>query len=193
MALLTLVFGMEQVNSTMKVMTRRQREAKSKLASHKSASKSVDIEKYEKCYLCKSLILRKEYQRHVDGCLCSRNAVGTQGHRRPRHAKEKGRGEGRLLSMLEQSEIKTTDAEIAAPPSRREDSRPNSKEMDKETECNQNSERFFPQGPCSDSPIKSFTSISEAKNCLVDFKKQLVIKPRTWKQTKASHRNQKKC
>uniref|UniRef100_A0A2D4N3G0 BRCA1-A complex subunit RAP80 n=1 Tax=Micrurus spixii TaxID=129469 RepID=A0A2D4N3G0_9SAUR len=175
------------------VMTRRQREAKSKLASRKKASESVDIDKYEKCYLCKSLILRKEYQSHVDGCLCSRNTVGTQGHRRLRHAKEKGRCEGQLLSMLEQSENKTTDAEMAAPPSRREDSRPNSTAMDKETKCNQNSERFFPQGPCSDSPIKSFTSISEAKDCLVDFKKQLAIKPRTWKQTKASNRNQKKC
>lgn len=65
--------------------------------------------------------------------------------------------------------------------------------MEKETEGNQNSEKFFPQGPCSDSPIKSFTSISEAKDCLVDFKKQLAIKPHTWKQTKASHRKQKKC
>uniref|UniRef100_A0A2D4GLE8 Uncharacterized protein n=2 Tax=Micrurus corallinus TaxID=54390 RepID=A0A2D4GLE8_MICCO len=169
-------------------MTRRQREAKSKLASRKKAFESVDIDKYEKCYLCKSLILRKEHQSHVEGC-----TVGTQGHRRPRHAKEKGRCEGQLLTMLEQSENKTTDAEVAAPPPRREDSRPNSTAMDKETKCNQNSERFFPQGPCSDSPIKSFTSISEAKDCLVDFKTQLAIKPRAWKQTKASHWNQKKC
>ncbi|XP_034298390.1 BRCA1-A complex subunit RAP80 isoform X3 [Pantherophis guttatus] len=174
------------------VMTRRQREAKSKLASRKKASESVDIDKYEKCYLCKSLVLRKEYQSHVDGCLCSRNVDGTQGHRRPRQAKEKGRCEGGLLTMLEQSENKTADAEMAALPSRREDSRPSSTEMEKETEGNQKSERFFPQGSCSDSPIKSFTSISEAKDCLVDFKKQLAIKPRTWKQTKASHRNQKK-
>uniref|UniRef100_A0A0F7ZAA8 BRCA1-A complex subunit RAP80 n=1 Tax=Crotalus adamanteus TaxID=8729 RepID=A0A0F7ZAA8_CROAD len=175
------------------VMTRRQREAKSKLASCKKASQSVDIDKHEKCYLCKSLVLRKEYQSHVDGCLCSRNVDGTQSHKRLRHTKEKGRCEGRLLSMLEQSENKAADAKMAAPPSRKEDSRPSSTEMDKETERNQNSERFFPQGPCSDSPIRSFTSISEAKDCLVDFKKQMMIKPRTWKQTKASHRKQKKC
>ncbi|XP_032065008.1 BRCA1-A complex subunit RAP80 isoform X2 [Thamnophis elegans] len=175
------------------VMTRRQREAKSKLASCKKVCKSVDIDKYEKCYLCKSLVLRKEYQSHVDSCLYSWSVGGTQGHRRPRHAKEKGRCEGGLLRMLEQSENKTADAEIAVPPSRREDSRPSSTEMDKETEGNQNSERFLPQVPCSDSPIKSFTSISEAKDCLVDFKKQLAIKPHAWKQTKASHRNQKKC
>ncbi|KAM3845687.1 BRCA1-A complex subunit RAP80 isoform 3-T7 [Vipera latastei] len=105
------------------VMTRRQREAKSKLASCKKASKSVDMDKHEKCYLCKSLVLRKEYQSHVDGCLCSRNVDGTQSHKRLRHAKEKGRCEGRLLSMLEQSENKAADAEMAASPSRREDSR----------------------------------------------------------------------
>ncbi|XP_070595040.1 BRCA1-A complex subunit RAP80 isoform X3 [Erythrolamprus reginae] len=175
------------------VMTRRQREAKSKLASHKKASKSVDIDKYEKCYLCKSLVLRKEYQSHVDACLCSRSVDGTQGHSRLRHVKVKARCEGGLLSMLEQSENKTADAEMAASPSRREDSRSSSTEMDKETEGNQNSEGFFPQDPCSDSPIKSFTSISEAKDCLVDFKKQLAIKPCTWKPTKASHRKKKKC
>ncbi|XP_063148173.1 BRCA1-A complex subunit RAP80 isoform X2 [Candoia aspera] len=175
------------------VMTRRQREAKSKLTSCKKASQSVDIDKCEKCYLCKCLVPRKEYQSHVDGCLCSRNADGAQCHRRLRRAKEKGRCEGRLLSMLEQSENKAADAEVAAPPSRREGSRPSPAEMDKEMEGSQNSERLFPQGPCSGSPIRSFTSISEAKDCLVDFKKQLAISPHSWKQTKASHRNQKKC
>ncbi|XP_007435191.1 BRCA1-A complex subunit RAP80 isoform X2 [Python bivittatus] len=69
------------------VMTRRQREAKSKLTSCKKASESVDIDKYEKCYLCKSLVPRKEYMNHVDGCLCTWNADGAQGHRRLRHAK----------------------------------------------------------------------------------------------------------
>ncbi|XP_061473552.1 BRCA1-A complex subunit RAP80 isoform X2 [Rhineura floridana] len=173
------------------VMTRRQREAKSKVSSCKESSESVDIDKYEKCYLCKALVPRKEYQRHVDGCLWSRTANGTQSGRRLRRAK-KGRTEGRLLNMLEQSEHKAADTEVAAIPSRGEDTRHNLAEMDKEDEYSHDVWSPFPQADCSDSPIKSFTSISEAKDCLVDFKNQLAVGSGSRKQTKASLRSRKK-
>uniref|UniRef100_A0ACB8EIK9 Uncharacterized protein n=1 Tax=Sphaerodactylus townsendi TaxID=933632 RepID=A0ACB8EIK9_9SAUR len=74
------------LSSCFEVMTRRQREAKSK-----ETSQPADTGKYEKCYVCKSLVPLKEYQRHVDGCLrlqrCSKSANGTQGGRRLRQAK----------------------------------------------------------------------------------------------------------
>ncbi|NXO34567.1 UIMC1 protein, partial [Locustella ochotensis] len=59
------------------VLTRRQREARSKAASGESSPPSLDIDKCEKCYLCKSLVPLLQYQRHVDSCLqAARQAQG---------------------------------------------------------------------------------------------------------------------
>ncbi|NWZ51529.1 UIMC1 protein, partial [Haliaeetus albicilla] len=67
------------------MLTRRQREARSKAASGESGPTSLDIDKCEKCYLCKSLVPLLQYQRHVDSCLqAARQAQGT---RRLRSAK----------------------------------------------------------------------------------------------------------
>ncbi|NWW71188.1 UIMC1 protein, partial [Climacteris rufus] len=65
------------------VLTRRQREARSKGASGESSPPSLDIDKCEKCYLCKSLVPLLQYQRHVDSCLqAARQAQGTRRLRR---------------------------------------------------------------------------------------------------------------
>ncbi|NXY76781.1 UIMC1 protein, partial [Glareola pratincola] len=67
------------------VLTRRQREARGKAASGESGPTSLDTDKCEKCYLCKSLVPLLQYQRHVDNCLqAARQAQGT---RRLRSAK----------------------------------------------------------------------------------------------------------
>ncbi|NXA96915.1 UIMC1 protein, partial [Melanocharis versteri] len=59
------------------VLTRRQREARNKSASGESSPPSLDIDKCEKCYLCKSLVPLLQYQRHVDSCLqAARQAQG---------------------------------------------------------------------------------------------------------------------
>ncbi|NXT01214.1 UIMC1 protein, partial [Jacana jacana] len=59
------------------VLTRRQREARSKAASSESGPATLDIDKCEKCYLCKSLVPLLQYQRHVDSCLqAARQAQG---------------------------------------------------------------------------------------------------------------------
>nr|XP_028574286.1 BRCA1-A complex subunit RAP80 isoform X1 [Podarcis muralis] len=174
------------------VLTRRQRAAKTKVTSCKESLEPADTDRYEKCYLCKTLVPWKEYHRHVDDCLWSRTANGTQGDSRPRRTKEKGRMEGHLLSMLEQSEHKASDAEEAATLSGEDDSRCSLTEAGKKAECSHNVQSTFPQAGCSDSPIKSFTSISEAKDCLVDFKKQLAIGSGSQKQAKASLRSRKK-
>ncbi|NXF16225.1 UIMC1 protein, partial [Rhodinocichla rosea] len=65
------------------VLTRRQREARNKAASGKSSPPPSDIDKCEKCYLCKSLVPLLQYQRHVDSCLqAARQAQGTRRLRR---------------------------------------------------------------------------------------------------------------
>ncbi|NWR65180.1 UIMC1 protein, partial [Bucorvus abyssinicus] len=75
----------EEAGGDSPVLTRRQREARSKTASGESGPTSSDIDKCEKCYLCKSLVPLLQYQRHVDSCLqAARQAQGT---RRLRSAK----------------------------------------------------------------------------------------------------------
>ncbi|KFQ65609.1 BRCA1-A complex subunit RAP80, partial [Phaethon lepturus] len=69
----------EEAGEDSLVLTRRQREARSKAASGESGPTSLDIDKCEKCYLCKSLVPLLQYQRHVDSCLqAARQAQGTR-------------------------------------------------------------------------------------------------------------------
>ncbi|NXX38751.1 UIMC1 protein, partial [Tricholaema leucomelas] len=69
----------EEAGKSSPVLTRRQREARSKAASGESGPASLDIDKCEKCYLCKSLVPLLQYQRHVDSCLqAARQAQGTR-------------------------------------------------------------------------------------------------------------------
>ncbi|NWS54470.1 UIMC1 protein, partial [Chunga burmeisteri] len=75
----------EEAGEHSPVLTRHQRETRSKAASGDSGPTSLDIDKCEKCYLCKSLVPLLQYQRHVDSCLqAARQAQGT---RRLRSAK----------------------------------------------------------------------------------------------------------
>ncbi|KFP74665.1 BRCA1-A complex subunit RAP80, partial [Acanthisitta chloris] len=61
------------------VLTQCRREARNKAASGESSPSSLDIDKCEKCYLCKSLVPLLQYQRHVDSCLqAARQAQGTR-------------------------------------------------------------------------------------------------------------------
>ncbi|XP_028942834.1 BRCA1-A complex subunit RAP80 [Antrostomus carolinensis] len=99
----------EEAGKDSPVLTRRQREARNKAASGESGPTPLDIDKCEKCYLCKSLVPLLQYQRHVDSCLqAARQAQGT---RRLRSAKDVGRQERGLLRMLELSESKSAGAD----------------------------------------------------------------------------------
>ncbi|KFZ66198.1 BRCA1-A complex subunit RAP80, partial [Antrostomus carolinensis] len=69
----------EEAGKDSPVLTRRQREARNKAASGESGPTPLDIDKCEKCYLCKSLVPLLQYQRHVDSCLqAARQAQGTR-------------------------------------------------------------------------------------------------------------------
>lgn len=103
----------EEPGENSPVLTRHQREARSKAAGGNSGPAASDIDKCEKCYLCKSLVPLLQYQRHVDSCLqAARQAQGT---RRLRSAKVVGRQERGLLSMLEISESKSAGADEGTP------------------------------------------------------------------------------
>ncbi|XP_036740602.2 BRCA1-A complex subunit RAP80 [Manis pentadactyla] len=190
------------------VLTRRQKEAKSKSDSGTAAQISLDTDKDEKCYLCKHMIPFKEYQYHVESCLqlargdqgdgteqsgrvCS--AVEGKWQQWLRNPKEKGCSEGRLLSFLEQSEHKTANAEIESLQKSSETGvfRVPSPGME-EAGCSREMQSSLAHLDLKKSPIKSFVSISEATDCLVDFKKQLTVRPGSRTRTKAGKGRRRK-
>ncbi|XP_043450587.1 BRCA1-A complex subunit RAP80 isoform X3 [Prionailurus bengalensis] len=190
------------------VLTRRQKEAnsKSKSDSETTAQTSLDIDKNEKCYLCKSLVPFREYQSHVESCL--QLARGDQGdgpeesgricsameekwRQRLRNPKEKKLSEGRLLSLLEQSEQKTADAEIKTKSKETGGLRVPSLGME-EAGCSREMQSSPAHLDLNESPIKSFVSISEATDCLVDFKKQLTVRPGSRARAKAGKGRRRK-
>ncbi|XP_016013796.1 BRCA1-A complex subunit RAP80 isoform X2 [Rousettus aegyptiacus] len=188
------------------VLTRRQKEAKSKSDCGIAVQTSLNIDKNEKCYLCKSLVPFKEYQCHVESCL--QLARGDQGDRPeesgrvcsdvegklqqwPKNAKEKGRSEGRLLSLLEQSEHKTADAEIKTRSSETVAFGVPSPGKE-EAGCSRQMQSSLTHLELNESPIKSFVSISEATDCLVDFKKQFTVQPGSRTRTKAGRGRRRK-
>ncbi|XP_074169530.1 BRCA1-A complex subunit RAP80 isoform X1 [Rhinolophus sinicus] len=188
------------------VLTRRQKEAKEKSASGPAAQAFLDIDKNEKCYLCKSLVPFKEYQCHVESCLqlarCNQrdgpeeservcSDVQTKRQQRPRNPKGKGRNEGRLLSLLEQSEHKTADAEVTTKSSETVAFRVPSPGTE-EAGCSREMQSSLAHFDLNESPIKSFVSISEATDCLVDFKKQFTVRPGSRTRTKAGRGKKRK-
>ncbi|XP_006873529.1 PREDICTED: BRCA1-A complex subunit RAP80 [Chrysochloris asiatica] len=190
------------------VLTRRQKETKSKNKSDSGTvvQPSLDIDRSEKCYLCKSFIPLREYQCHVDSCLqlargdrgdgpsgngsvCP--AVEGKRQQRLRSTKEKGRNEGRLFSLLEKSEHQSVDARMKTTSSETGAFRVSSPGME-ETGCNREMQSSLSLHDVNDSPIKSFVSISEATDCLVDFKKQFTVRPGSRARTKAGRGRKRK-
>ncbi|KAM5217281.1 BRCA1-A complex subunit RAP80 isoform 3-T3 [Hipposideros larvatus] len=188
-----------------RVLTRRQRGAKDKNDSGTAAQTCLDFDKNEKCYLCKSLVPFKEYQCHVESCLQL-----VRGHRRdgpkeservcsdveakrprPRNPKEKGHREGQLLSLLEHSVHKTADAEIKTKSSETVAFREPSPGTE-EAGCSKEMQSSLAHIDLNESPIKSFVSISEATDCLVDFKKQFTVRPGSRPRTKAGRGRRRK-
>ncbi|XP_045140622.1 BRCA1-A complex subunit RAP80 [Echinops telfairi] len=190
------------------VLTRRQKEAKSKNKTDNGTAgqTSPDTEKSEKCYLCKSLVPFREYQSHVDACLqLARAGQGNgpsgsgsayppvQGNWQPRlrSTKEKGQNEGRLLSLLEQCEHPSADAEVKTTSSKTRGFREPSPGME-EAGCSRERQSSLAHLDINDSPIKSFVSISEATDCLVDFKKQFTVRPGSRARTKSGRGRRRK-
>ncbi|XP_031214010.1 BRCA1-A complex subunit RAP80 isoform X1 [Mastomys coucha] len=177
------------------VLTRRQREAKKKSDGRTAAQPALDTNRKEKCYLCKSLVPLGEYECHVEACLQLAKVDredGTEGMRRPRvcapvegkqqqrlrKSNEKGHSEGRLLSLLEQSEHRTTGVEKKPKSSEARTFRMPSPEVE-EGGCSREMQSSLSQLNLNESPIKSFVPVSEATNCLVDFKDQFAFRSRT--------------
>ncbi|XP_028627851.1 BRCA1-A complex subunit RAP80 [Grammomys surdaster] len=177
------------------VLTRRRREAKKKGDVKTAVQPALDTNRKEKCYLCKSLVPLGEYHCHVEACLQLAKVDredGTEGMRRPRvcapvegkqqqrlkTSKEKRHSQGRLLSLLEQSEHRTTGVEKKPKSSEARPFRMPSPEVE-EAGCSREMQSSLSLLNLNESPIKSFVPVSEATNCLVDFKDQFTFRSRT--------------
>ncbi|XP_073401092.1 BRCA1-A complex subunit RAP80 isoform X2 [Dendrobates tinctorius] len=171
------------------------------LRSRDRSSISLTPKRYgksEKCYICNSIVLLKDYQGHVDNCLQTESRE-TQESQSLRSIKEYPKRNGRLLNMLEQSESSLAGECLRL---RKNGAAGGIKRCTQKSNCNEpESSNLSPprhehvdrssseHEDLSDSPIRSFVSISEATDCLVDFKKQFSHRPSG---RRASHRGRGK-
>ncbi|KAF7651273.1 hypothetical protein LDENG_00113390 [Lucifuga dentata] len=112
--------------------------------------------KQEKCYVCQKAVLLRDYSRHTEDCIQRRTSNAA-----PR---------GNLLSALEQTESRDSDAGPSGSNLQPRDIIDLRNEEDSEETTDVSSFRI------SHSPIRSFTPISQATDCLIDFKKQQRVK-----------------
>lgn len=109
----------------------------------------------EKCYICQRAVPLKDYSRHTELCI-------------QRHG-SKTAARGNLLLALDQTESRDSDAGPSGSKVLPGDVIDLRDDDDDEEEVS--------AFRVSNSPIRSFTPISEAADCLIDFKKQRAKKP----------------
>ncbi|KAM6196568.1 BRCA1-A complex subunit RAP80 isoform 2-T3 [Sarcoramphus papa] len=181
--------GGEEAGEDTPVLTRRQREARSKAASGESGPTSLDIDKCEKCYLCKSLVPLLQYQRHVDSCLqAARQAQGT---RRLRSAKDVGRQERGLLRMLELSESKSAGADAGTPLAGLGDQHSPPALSARAGGPATGNPRSLRHLPFNISPVKPGVSL-EAADCVVDSEPHVALRLGSQQQSKGCRRRKRK-
>ncbi|XP_074924327.1 BRCA1-A complex subunit RAP80 isoform X2 [Chelonoidis abingdonii] len=160
----------QDANEDVPALAQRQRETRSRVGRGRAVPSPTAIAKGEKCYLCKALVPLAEYRRHVDGCL--QTARDTQGNQRLRSAKDVGRSEGRLLSMLEMSECKSADADAGAMLAAGGDSRHTLSGAEQEAGCSLARESPLPHMAFSDLPSPALASAPEAAGYPGGFQQQ---------------------
>ncbi|XP_064885664.1 BRCA1-A complex subunit RAP80 isoform X2 [Columba livia] len=180
----------EEAGRDTPVLTRRQREARSKAANRDSGPASLDIDKCEKCYLCKSMVPLLQYQRHVDSCLqAARQAQGTRRLRSAKDAGQQGKG---LLKMLELSESKSAGADVETPlPGLGDQQSPPTLSSGAGGPV-ADTPRSLQHLPFAVSPPKPGVSFSEATDCAVDLEPHAALRLGSQQQTKGCRRRKRK-
>ncbi|XP_056204207.1 BRCA1-A complex subunit RAP80 isoform X2 [Falco biarmicus] len=182
--------GGEEAGEDRPVLTQHQREARSRAARGESGPTSLDTDKCEKCYLCKSLVPLLQYQRHVDSCLqAARQAQGT---RRLRSTKDVGRQEKGLLRMLELSESKSAGADAGGPLPGLGDQQSPPTLSARAGGPLADHPSSLRHAPFDISPEKPSVSFSEAMDCIVDKKPHAALHLGSQQQTKGCRRRKHK-
>ncbi|XP_072231714.1 uncharacterized protein [Leuresthes tenuis] len=103
----------------------------------------------EKCYICQKTVPLSDYERHIDLCLRGSRCAAR----------------GSLLSALEQTESRDSEAGPSG-------SKPQPEAVIDLRDDDDDEDGGAAAFRISNSPIRSFTPISEASGCLIDFRKQ---------------------
>uniref|UniRef100_A0A3Q1F4T6 Ubiquitin interaction motif containing 1 n=2 Tax=Acanthochromis polyacanthus TaxID=80966 RepID=A0A3Q1F4T6_9TELE len=128
---------------------RRKRTRRAEATPDETNEPSNSGRNQEKCYICQKNIPLRDYSLHTELCF----------HRRPSKTR------GNLLSALEQTESRDSDAGPSG-------SKLAAGEVIDLRDDDDEEQEVVSALRISDSPIRSFTPISEATDCLIDFKKQ---------------------
>ncbi|XP_036071079.1 BRCA1-A complex subunit RAP80 isoform X1 [Oryzias melastigma] len=125
---------------------RRQRSRRAEAAEDSSRPSDV-CRASEKCFICQNAVPLREYSRHTELCI--------------RRCRSKLSAKGNLLSALQDTESRSPDLQPSG-------SRVQPEEVIDLRDDDSDAAAFR----VTDSPIRTFTPISEVTDCLVDFKKQ---------------------
>ncbi|XP_056254168.1 uncharacterized protein uimc1 isoform X1 [Seriola aureovittata] len=142
---------------------RRKRTRRGEVTAEETVDSSSTDKHQEKCYICQKAVPLRDYSRHTELCIRRRasktEAVNLLTHRR-----------GNLLSALEQTESR--DSEAGPSGSRLQPEEVIDLRDDDDDDDDDEEVGAVAAFRVSNSPIRSFTPISEATDCLIDFKKQ---------------------
>ncbi|XP_041808912.1 BRCA1-A complex subunit RAP80 isoform X2 [Chelmon rostratus] len=133
---------------------RRKRTRRAEANAEETNNPSNGVKSQEKCFICQKSVSLRDYSRHTELCI-QRQASKTAAR-------------GNLLSALEKTESRDSEAGPSGSslqPGDVIDLRDDDDEQDEE-------EGGMSVMRISNSPIRTFTPISEAADCLIDFKKQ---------------------
>uniref|UniRef100_A0A3P9PWV3 Ubiquitin interaction motif containing 1 n=1 Tax=Poecilia reticulata TaxID=8081 RepID=A0A3P9PWV3_POERE len=125
---------------------RRKRMKTTEVVSEETTQLSDVCRNQEKCYICQKSVLLRDYSRHTELCL-QRGTVSRKGN---------------LLSALEKTESRDSGAGPSG-------SKPQPEAV---IDLRDDEDEEVSAYRINNSPIRSFTPISEATGCLIDFRKQ---------------------
>ncbi|KAM9846987.1 uncharacterized protein uimc1 isoform 2-T2 [Aulostomus maculatus] len=120
-------------------------------AAEETSSASNDGRIQEKCYICQKSVPLRDYSRHTETCI--QQTLKTSAR-------------GTLVSALERTESRDSEAGPSGSKFQPDDV------IDLRDDEDEEEEEGVSRLKISSSPIRSFTPISEAAGCLIDFKRQ---------------------
>ncbi|XP_007244496.3 BRCA1-A complex subunit RAP80 isoform X1 [Astyanax mexicanus] len=149
----------EQEEEPSQVPTLRSRNRQPEMGVTSPKSTENKSEQRHKCYLCQRFFTSEEmYSRHVDKCLKQKQSKSNQGNG--------------LLSALHKAECVDDDDSEAGPSDTMIKNHGVPAESSEVAESGGDEDGSTSAFYVSSSPIKSFTPISEATDCLIDFQNQ---------------------
>ncbi|XP_076835604.1 uncharacterized protein uimc1 isoform X2 [Brachyhypopomus gauderio] len=133
-----------------------------RMVTGKASPRPERSEELEKCYLCLKFFSREEYTQHVPQCIQQKTTTPNQGNG--------------LLAALDQTEKRHIDNGAGPSDIKSQDDR-GLADSSVVAEAGGGRSSLAANLHISSSPIKSFTPISEATDCLIDFKHQYSARP----------------